>query len=129
MPKNTFEFYESLHFFFNLRGNPGFEKLVEKIKSSPSVIKSKFEGLVLDIAVLLEGDVNNPKYRSAFERYTKYYVDKQSGKGFSPSELYTYYRFICETFDIQPPEINVVNPWRQIYKPSLKLEEILKKHK
>lgn len=129
MSKNTFEFYESQHFFFDLRGNPGFEQLIEKIKSSSNVAKSRFEGLVLDIAVLLEGNVNNPKYRRAFERYTQYYIDKQTGNGFSPSELYSYCRFICETFNVQPPEIKVVDTWRQIYKPSLKLEEILKKNK
>ena len=101
--QESFAILEKHHFFYERRERPAFGKIVEAMERLlGDAGKKRLEGLVLDIGVLLEGNVQHRRYPEAFARYTTYY------RQCTPEELFRYCRFLCETFQIEIPQQQVI---------------------
>ena len=100
-PKNKSQLYETLHFFWELKGKRNLNGMIQEMKLNVNL--GYVTKLVSDIAVLLEGDTENTRYPDAFARYHQHYGD------FTSRKLFDYCRYVCRTFNVQMPDIAEIN--------------------
>ena len=65
-PKDVFQMYERMHFFYEQRDDQGFDIVVCVMKEELGKNAGpRFRQLFRDISILLEGDDSNPVIRTA----------------------------------------------------------------
>ena len=111
-PRPLFEIYESLHFFYESQNAGNFKEIAPIMKANLEIsLETKMLGLVQDITILMSGDISNPRYSMAFERWLEHY------RSFSYSDLSNYLGFLCSTFNVILPENHVKTPITAKYEP------------
>ncbi|MFC1728317.1 hypothetical protein ACFLZ7_02540 [Nanoarchaeota archaeon] len=113
-PDSLFELYESHQFFYSLKDNDEFKTITDTLKNSlKHRLKPRLEGLLSDLAIVMESNQKHPRYSAAFGRYQKHY------SGFSLKELSKFYSFIRMNYGVNHPKSDIiVIPMREPTKPS-----------
>lgn len=118
IPKNTFQLYESILFLYGSKNKRATTQMKRLLKDE----LWRINGLVSNIAPLLIGNSEDPKYGYLFRWY------QNSLSKMDHNDLYNYCRHICKTFNTR------VDPARSFvkvrkYRPSLKIQKIVDDHK